>query len=261
MPIGGICIKAGGRATADAGKLRDLVREIAALRREHPVVFIHGGGAEVSRVSGIFGLEPMFRDGIRLTSPEEMPIVDMVLAGGENKRLVRAFNTAGCAAVGISGADGPTFTGKSLDGITRTGAVTQTDLRLLSALISGGFLPVLSSVSTDREGVPLNINADEAALAVAVGMQAEHLVFLSDIPGVRKGEEIMGELDRPAVEREIEAGTITGGMIPKVRSSLMALDEGVGEIIIGEYTKPGDLKRLLTGAVGTQLNIHSCTNT
>lgn len=253
MSIGGICIKAGGRVTVDAERLQHLTREVAELRREQPVVFIHGGGTEVSRVSGVFGLESVFRDGIRLTSAAEMQIVDMVLAGGENKRLVRAFNVAGCAAAGISGTDGPTFTGKSLDGTTRTGAVTGTDMRLLSALIASGFLPVLSSVSMDAEGGALNINADEAALAVAVGMQAEHLVFLSDTPGVRKGGEVISTLDRATAEREIETGTITGGMIPKVRSSLQALDEGVGEIIIGEYTKPGDLKRLIAGAVGTRL--------
>ena len=179
-------VKIGGKAADDRGCMAGLADELAALSREHPVVLVHGGGAEVTAVSRAFGIEAVFKDGVRQTSAQEMDVVDMVLRGKVNSQIVRLLRSRGLNAAGVSGSDGGTFTGEPLGGPgspTRTGEITQVDPRLLTTLLAAGFLPVVSSTSMDSEGVGLNINADTAAFKVAAKLQAAVLVFLSDIPG------------------------------------------------------------------------------
>ena len=182
-----VVVKIGGKAAEDRDSLAALCDEMKDLSHGQGLVLVHGGGAEVTAVSGVFGIEAVFKDGVRQTSPEEMDIVDMVLAGKVNSQLVRLLRARGLDAVGLNGSDGGTFTGEPLGGPgspTRTGEVTQIDVRLLRLLLGAGYLPVLSSTSMDAEGNGLNINADTAAFRVAAHLQASALVFLSDIPGV-----------------------------------------------------------------------------
>ena len=263
-----ILIKIGGRAASAETALLDLVREMISLRGEYDFILVHGGGAEVSRVTKIFGLEPVFKDGIRMTSEAEMEIVDMVLAGKMNKGLVRLFQRNGMKAVGLSGSDGGLFTGKSLGSVSsggqdpesrrgnRTGKIDRVNPEILGLLTAAGYLPVLASTSMDEEGAGLNINADEAALAVAQAMKADGLVFLSDIPGILKDGEVLKSLEEKQALKEIEAGVISGGMIPKVKSSLEALHGGVRSVIIGEFLAFGDLALLLGRKRGTTISAH-----
>ncbi|MDR1931235.1 MAG: acetylglutamate kinase [Spirochaetales bacterium] len=250
-----VVLKIGGRAASVETALKDLVLDMAALKDTFCFFLVHGGGAEVSRVTKIFGLQPVFRDGIRQTSPAEMEIVDMVLAGKMNKYLVRVFQTLGLKAVGLSGSDGGFFTGLSIDPAagSRTGRVTSVDPRAAFVLAEAGYVPIVASTSMDSSGGALNINADEAALEIARAAGARSLVYLSDIPGILKDGQVIARLDAAGAEKEINAGLITGGMIPKVRSSLEALKSGVGAVVIGEFTQKGDLPRLLSCASGTTL--------
>ncbi|RKX79765.1 MAG: acetylglutamate kinase [Spirochaetes bacterium] len=250
-----IIIKIGGKASSDRSSLENLLGEVSRLAERHRLILVHGGGAEVSRITELFGLKPVFRDGIRMTSPAEMEIVDMVLAGKVNKYLVRVLNRY-CNAVGLSGSDGRVFEGESLrddeNPETHTGRVTSVNISFLNLLMDAGFLPVLASTSMDSTGMPLNINADEVAFAVAMALPASVLLFLSDIPGIiRQGVtlKVVNKLDD--IERYIDEKTITGGMIPKVKSSLDALNRGVDKVIIGQYSHPGDLEKLLSGQRGT----------
>jgi acetylglutamate kinase len=251
-----VTVKIGGRAASDKSVLARLAEELGRIKEEIDFVLVHGGGAEVSKVTKVFGLEPVFRDGIRMTSPEEMDIVDMVLAGKMNKYLVRLFNLY-TAAVGISGSDGRLFTGKCLHcgdtETTCTGNITAVQPQLIEILIEAGFLPVVSSTSMDEKGLPLNINADEAALALAAALPTSDLVFLSDVPGILKNGSVIPALTRSTAEAEIASGVVAGGMIPKVRSSLGALESGVERIIIGEFRETGDLEKLLAGSSGTKI--------
>ena len=173
-----------------------------------------------------------------------------------NKYLVRTFSSY-MPAVGVSGSDGNLFTGRRIacgDGeVTCTGKVETVNPGLLHLLLANGYVPVVSSTSMDPEGEPLNINADEAALAIAAALPSTHLLFLSDVPGILKKGEVIPLLTGEDTEREIGAGIIAGGMIPKVRSSIKALEEGVEDIIIGQYTDAGDLAALLTGNSGTRI--------
>ncbi|MEI8095027.1 MAG: acetylglutamate kinase [Spirochaetales bacterium] len=255
-----IVIKIGGLVAQDGQVLAALLEELAqagSTSRGPDFVLVHGGGKEVTAVSQKFGYEAEFRDGIRITSPSELEVVDMVLGGKLNIDLVRRAQAAGLDAVGLGGQDGHIFTGEALPVAdrpdSRTGKVSATDSRLLETLLEGGFLPILHSTSMDSEGRGLNINADEVAQEVAIALRARTLLFLSDIPGVLKDGAVLKQLDRAQAEAEIEAGAITGGMIPKVNNALAACERGVGEVLIGGYRGSGDLARLLAHQAGTAI--------
>ncbi|MCL2793394.1 MAG: acetylglutamate kinase [Spirochaetaceae bacterium] len=251
-----IVIKTGGKAASEKSAMATLFKEIKELKNKYNFVFVHGGGAEVTRVSKVFGLEAVFKDGIRLTTPEEMEIVDMVLSGRMNKEIVRLANSCGLASVGLSGSDAMLFTGtpqaeaaeKSL-----TGKITNVNPIILDLLIKNDYLPVVSSTSMTEDGIALNINADEAALEVASALKADKLFFISDIEGVMKDNCVINILSEKKAEEEIASGIISGGMIPKVKSSISALKKGVGAIIIGEYLKNGDLLASLEAKKGTSI--------
>lgn len=248
-----ILIKIGGRAASDKSAFSNLAREMKKLENDYSFFFVHGGGAEVTKVSSVFGLKTEFKNGVRKTTPEEMDVVDMVLGGKMNKYIVRIFAAEGLNAAGISGCDGSIFTGKAVAEGSRTGKVTAAEPKLLELLSAGGFIPVISSVSMDDEGTALNINADEAALAAAEAIAADKLIFISDIPGILEKDEVIHRMTPSDVRSKIEAGVISGGMIPKVESSVEALNKGVGSVIIGGYTHYGDLEGLIDGSLGSDI--------
>jgi len=250
-----ITIKIGGKSAEDSEQLGPLAADLMDLMADHYPLIVHGGGAEVSRISKQLGFEPRFHEGIRITLSDEMDVVEMILSGKVNKRLVRFFQFRGLPAVGLCGADGATFSGRTLGKVdgkeTRTGSVAEVDPGLLTALFAAGFLPVLSSTSMDRKGVGVNINADSVAFEVACRLNSQSLVFLSDIPGVLKDGQVLKSLNREEVRREIASGIISGGMIPKATSAVEALKHGVGRVIIGQYCGRGSLRALLEGGMGT----------
>ena len=248
-----VVVKTGGKAASDMAAMEALFREMQKLSSQYAFILVHGGGAELSRISKVFNLEPVFKDGVWLTTPPEMEIADMVLAGKMNKLLVRLGNTTGCKAVGLSGCDGSIFTGKAVSDVSHTGKVTEVDASLLTLLLENGYLPVVSSASMEKGGKALNINADEAALAVSEAMKAAKLFFISDIPGVLKDGKVITLLTEAQSNAEIEAGVISGGMIPKVTSSIKALKNGVKEICIGEYKSFGDLEKTIERKIGTSM--------
>jgi acetylglutamate kinase len=248
-----IVIKTGGRAASDRGAMKELFMEMKQLSDKYSFVFVHGGGAEVSRISKIFGHEPQFVDGIRLTTKEEMEVVDMVLSGRVNKEIVRLANTSGLNAIGLSGSDSFLFTGERRSKDSHTGVVTDVKCRILKILMKESIIPVVSSTSMSVEGTALNINADEAALAISSDLKADRLFFISDIPGVMKNEKVINVMNEENIENEISEGVISGGMIPKVKSSIAALKEGVLSISIGEYKNSGDLDSILSEKKGTSI--------
>jgi acetylglutamate kinase len=253
MPSDIVLVKLGGKAAENEARIGEMCEELCALSRSHSPVLVHGGGAEVTAVSKRFGIDAVFRDGIRQTSSAEMDIVDMVLAGKMNKKLVRMLRARGLDAVGLSGSDGGIFTGRALGEETRTGEISKIDPRLIVLLIQNGFLPVISSSSMDGAGRGLNINADNVAFGLASRLAASALVFLSDIPGIMRGGTIIPRLSSAEADTLMADGVISGGMIPKVKASEEALEAGVGSVIIGQYEEPGSLARLLEGSLGTRI--------
>ena len=251
-----ITVKIGGKMAEDDAALREFALDLKDLRQSgRHVVLVHGGGAEVTRISRELGIEPVFHEGVRLTSPEEMDIVEMILCGRVNKRLVRLLQAGGLPAVGLSGADGRIFSGRALGRVlereTRTGQVERVEPGLLVLLLKAGYLPVLASTTGDEAGAGVNINADTVAFELACAMGSASLMFLSDIAGVLDGGQVLARLTRAGVKEHIRVGTITGGMIPKATSALEALKKGVSRVVIGQYGGRGSLTALLAGGLGT----------
>ncbi len=250
-------IKLGGLAANHEATLRVLFEEMRELRKSHTWVLVHGGGKEVTQVAERFGVVSRFRDGVRLTSPEEMPIVDMVLAGRMNTYMVRTANAAGLCAVGLGGQDGRTLLAQPIDEPEipdcRTARPAQVRTDLLKLLIKNKYLPIVHSTAMDAEGRGLNVNADEVALALASELKASALVFLSDVDGVLVDTEVVASLDKKTAQRLVAEGKISGGMVIKIQSSFQAVEKGLGRVIIGQFKLHGDLQKLLSYEMGTQI--------
>ena len=264
-PLPLLVVKIGGKSSEDNAVTSALAGELKNLKEKgQRILLVHGGGITISEIQKKYGITPEFINGLRQTAPEEIPLVDMALAGAVNKRLVRILRTAGIDAWGISGADAGILLAESIGNTrksgekplkeNRTGRVTAVNTRPLEILWDEGFLPVFAPPATDKTGKGMNINADEAALALAAALKAEQLIFISDVPGVLDSGEVIRHLTPESAEEKISGGVISGGMIPKVRSAAGALKEGVGSVIIGDYTKPGDLDALLSGRKGTLID-------
>lgn len=248
-------VKIGGSLMESPEALRSLTKALAELwLGGMPLVLAHGGGKDINRNLGWLGEEPRFKNGLRVTSEAAMDVVEMTLSGSVNKRLVSLLQLVGARACGLSGVDGSTLVCRPLDPeLGRVGTIAQVRPALVEALLKDRFLPVLSPVSADAAGLHYNVNADDAAAALATGMTAEKLVFVSDVPGVLdappdKGGTIIPHLDRDSAEALIRDGVIAGGMIPKVRSCLAAVEAGVGEVHICGFTDAQALEDQLTGA-------------
>jgi len=252
-----VLVKIGGKIALEPQTIGMIAGEMADLSGSEQMqwVFVHGGGVQVTRFSKTLGMEPRFEDGVRITTPEEMEVVDMVLAGRVNKELVRLLFARGLRAVGLSGSDGATVVGRVMHAGSLTGEVERVDPQLIRVLLDHGYVPVVSTTSMDGSGGALNINADSVAFSLAAALGCTHLLFLSDVPGVLKEAEVIPSLDSAAAMRAIGDGTISGGMIPKVESSLDALRRGVGRVIITDYRRSGDLRSALRGEKGSSLHV------
>ncbi len=252
-----LIVKIGGAVATDTSLLQKLLTELGQTQN-YACVLVHGGGKEVTSLSERLGYQADFRAGLRITSPGEMDVVDMVLGGKVNIALVRMAAQSGLKVVGLGGQDGNLFTAKPLqvEGVSncRTGQILSCDPTLVRLLCREGYLPIVNSTAMAHDGQGLNINADEAAQALAVALEAEVLVYVSDIRGVLKNGQVIAQLDEEELEAEIDAGVISGGMIPKVRNASEAVSEGCGRVIIGGYQNSGDLARLLSGESGTTIH-------
>ena len=246
-------IKIGGPFIDSRIRLESFFAELAEHYREFPTVLIHGGGRALSAFSERLGLKPHFKQGIRMTSASEMDLVDMVLGGKINSELVRKAAHSGIRAVGICGSDASFFTGESTDpqNGSRTGKVRTVNTEIIDYLLEGAYMPIVCSTSMDAEGGALNINADQAALSVSSALQADVLLLISDTAGIMKEGRCIQDISCSDLEEEIENGTITEGMIPKVRSAARAIEQGVGKVVIGTYQKKGDLTSLRRAVSGT----------
>ena len=251
-------VKIGGKSAENNELISALADELRTLQdRSHRILLIHGGGITISEIQDKYGIKPRFVDGLRQTAPAEMPMVDMALAGAVNKRLVRLLRTRDLNAWGLCGADAGILKAESVTGSAeknRTGKVGSLNTRPFEILWDNGYTPVFAPPATDSLGRGININADEAALSLSAAFKADQLIFISDVPGVLDDSRIIRHLTPEIAEEKIESGVISGGMIPKVRSAVGALDKGVGAVFIGNYSNPGDLEGILSGKLGTLIN-------
>ncbi|CAM3423235.1 acetylglutamate kinase [Deinococcus saxicola] len=245
-------IKYGGNAMKSPELRRALAAEIAALRAEYLPVVVHGGGPFIERELTARGLSSEFKDGLRVTPPELMDVVEMALCG-LNKRLSQEVRQA----VGLMGRDSELLRAEILDPVLgRVGRVTGVNADLLRTLLGAGITPVLGCVAVGPDGEALNINADTAAGAVA-GALEEGIVFLTDVDGVYRAypdpASLAPHLTRAEVEAGVAAGWIAGGMIPKVRAALDALERGAPFATIASGMTAGVLAAAVRGQAGTRI--------
>jgi acetylglutamate kinase len=239
-----IVVKFGGAAMEDPATRSTVCTEVAALcSLGVRMVVVHGGGKEISRWIERLGGSVTFVDGLRVTSTHDMEVIEMVLSGRVNSDLVSRLSHAGVAAVGISGRSGrlleaTPLRGKNGEDLGQAGTVTQVRLDTVRALLSAGLLPVISPVGESAEGVPLNLNADYAAAAVAGALAAASCIFLTDVDGVRRAGSLQPTLTPTQIAELIQDGTVYGGMIPKVECALGALQSGCGCATITAAHKP-----------------------
>ncbi|MBO7130918.1 MAG: acetylglutamate kinase [Fibrobacterales bacterium] len=244
-----VLVKIGGSLAEDRRALSELCSALAEFSRSGAdLALVHGGGKEINRNLELLAEKPRFEGGLRVTDEPAMKMVEMTLSGWVNKELVRLLLGEGCRAVGISGVDGGQFVARKRGGtpdLGRVGKIVSADGALVEHLWAGGWLPVVSPVSNDDERRPLNINADEAASALAVALKADRLLFVSDVPGVMRDGETIPELDEAKIAKLVEEGVISGGMIPKTRSCLEGIAAGIGEVhICGWNGRDGFLDQL-----------------
>ena len=220
----------------------------SAIQAAGPVVVVHGGGKAVDALSRRLGLPVEKRDGLRVTTPEVAEVVELVLAGPANRAVVAALRQAGVDAIGLSGIDGGLLTARQLaGGFGQVGAITDVRASLLQSLLLAGLTPVVAPVAPDASGTPLNVNADDAAAAVAAALRAEELLFVSDVVGVAVGGVPQPSLAAGEIEVLIDRGVATNGMAAKLRAAARALQTGARAVRIG------DLDVLTSRSAGTRI--------
>ena len=224
-------IKVGGNELDDATFVQGLVEAVASLGE--PAVLVHGGGQAIAALQQRLGLAPRKVDGLRVTDADSLAVAEMVLSGQVNKRLVTALLEGGLQAVGLSGVDGGLLRCRpkqhpAVD-LGYVGDVAAVNVALLRGLLAQGLTLVISPISLGPAGQAYNVNADEAAGAVAAALGATTLTFLSNVPGVLDGEgRPLTALTAAQCATLVDQGTINGGMVPKVTAALAALAQGVG---------------------------------
>ena len=245
-----VVLKIGGNELDDVAFVDGLVDALRQLRGSSEVAVVHGGGKAIAGLQARLHLQPRFVDGLRVTDDESLDVAEMVLSALVNKRLVGRLVTEGIPSVGLSGVDSGLFRVVKMNhqqhDLGWVGQIQETHVEVVDALLGRGITPVVSPISLGLDGHTYNVNADHAAAALACALGAGELVFVSNVPGVL-GECVTaggaaGATDEagacipaltPAeVEDMVASGAIHGGMVPKVRSALHALEAGVPQVRI-----------------------------
>ncbi len=230
-----VVIKLGGHAMGSDAGMASFARDVVLMRTVgiNPVV-VHGGGPMINQMLSRLGVESKFVNGKRVTDEETLRVVEMVLAGEVNKRIVQAINTAGGRAVGLTGKDADMITCVQTDpDLGFVGTPSEVDPRLLHSLFRDEMIPVIAPIGTGAADETFNINGDTAAGAVAGALRADRLLLLTDVTGVKDASgEVVTELNAARVREMTAEGIIAGGMIPKTETALHALEAGVRAVVI-----------------------------
>jgi acetylglutamate kinase len=261
-----VVIKCGGSLGSETDAL---IADVGALRAHGwDVVVVHGGGAEITSWLRQLGLPTEFARGQRVTTQPVLEVAEMVLCGSVGKRLARAFAAAGIPAASVAGGDAQLLSCVPLDptgALGFVGRVTAVDPQLLAALLGGGIVPVVAPIAVDETCSPWNVNADQAAAAIAAGVGAHALVLATDVAGVLaaldvdaaerathetaslQSRSVVAEITADEARQLIAAGVATGGMIPKLEAAVEAVVGGVHEAWIADGRLPGSVARAVLG--------------
>ncbi|MCL2284701.1 MAG: acetylglutamate kinase [Fibromonadales bacterium] len=245
-----IVVKIGGSLAVDEAKLLDFAIAAAEISKELRLAIVHGGGKDINANLALLNEEPKFINGLRVTTPAGMDMVEMTLSGRVNKKLVRMLLSNNAMAAGISGVDAKLLEAKPMQGkgdLGSVGDVVKVNAQILEALFAAGITPVISPVSYGG-GSAWNVNADTAASEIAVALKADCFVLISDISGVLdENKRVIPHLNRELANSLIQSSVISGGMIPKVQGALDSIDRGLKSIHIVGWEGAEPFKRQLAG--------------
>jgi acetylglutamate kinase len=257
-----IIIKYGGSLMVN-DELKPLFAEDIALLKYvgiNPII-VHGGGKEISKWLKKLGKESVFIEGLRVTDSETMEITEMVLSGKINSEVVSLLNKVGGRAVGLSGKDGNLFIGKKRESeknrdLGFVGDIVEVNTDLLNTLCSSGYIPVISSVGVSAEGDSLNMNADHVAECIATALNAQKLVYLTDVEGLKIEGELVTGLSLETTTAYLKHPDVQGGMVPKLSCSASAIRKGVSQVhIINGTIEHAVLLELFTDiGIGTMIS-------
>jgi len=240
-----VVIKLGGHAMADDAGMESFARDVVLMKQCNiqPVI-VHGGGPMINSMLDRLAIKSEFVGGKRVTDAATMEVVEMVLSGSVNKRIVTAINRQGGKAVGLSGKDATLILcekelGRGGADLGLVGRPTKVNPGVLKTFISSQYIPVVAPLGVGRNGETFNINGDTAAGAIAAAMHADRLLLLTDVPGVKgAGGEVLTNLTSDDVRRLTDDGVISGGMIPKTETALDALEGGARAVVILDGRAP-----------------------
>jgi acetylglutamate kinase len=266
-----IVVKYGGHAMVDEQLKVDFARDVTLLKfiGLNPVV-VHGGGPQINQVLDQMGIRPRFVRGMRVTDAPTMDVVEMVLGGKVNKRIVAQINRQGGRAVGLSGKDGGLIEARKMRIVQQSnagsppeiidpgmvGEVTRINPDIIHTLSEKGFIPIIAPVGSGTEGETYNINADLVASHIAMALSAGRLILLTDVDGVMDAQgRLISSIDAAAIGRMITEGSVSGGMIPKIEYALQAIRNGVEKVpIINGKRRHAILLELFTDkGIGTEV--------
>jgi acetylglutamate kinase len=238
-----VVLKLGGTTLAEQ---RQVLAEVAIVARRRPVVIVHGGGKRMTEWLDRLGVPTRFEGGLRVTDAAAIEVAAAVLRGIVNSELVTALGDVGVDAVGLSGVDGGLLVGERVDGMGLVAHVVGIKRYLLDAILVGGQVPVVAPLARDEGGIVCNVNADDAAAGLAAGLGARQLILMTDVDGIRGADGAkLATISAANAEALIAAGTISGGMVPKVRAALAGIAAPGAEAVICDAAAPGALARAL----------------
>lgn len=236
-----VVVKLGGHAMGSDDAMEEFARDVVLLRHVgvNPVV-VHGGGPMINAMLERLAIQSEFVNGKRVTDPATIEVVEMVLSGVVNKRIVQAINAQGGRGVGLSGKDANLITCDVTDpALGLVGTPAELDTTVLSALFENTMIPVIAPLGVGPNGETLNINGDTAAGAIAGALKADRLLLLTDVSGVKgKDGQVLTEINANQIRELIQDGVIAGGMIPKTETALDALSQGVRGVTILDGRAP-----------------------
>ena len=263
-----IVIKYGGNAMTEPQLKNSFARDVVLLKQVgiQPII-VHGGGPQIAELLGQLGMESKFIDGLRVTDQRTMDVVEMVLGGKVNKEIVHLINQHGGCAVGLSGKDGnliyaqqlqldsanPQAVASEIIDLGQVGRVTGINPAVLETFIGNNIIPVIAPIGVGDHGQTFNINADSVAASIAAVVKSEKLILLTNTTGVTQAETLLTGLSPRRVEELIACGVIEGGMLPKVRCAVDALQSGVhtAHIIDGRIEHAVLLELFTKQGIGT----------
>jgi acetylglutamate kinase len=252
-----VLVKLGGTLLDAPESRAKLAAQIASARaRGVEIAVVHGGGKQMTRYLAERGVESRFVNGLRVTTPETVDALLKVFAGAVNHELVASLNSAGAAAVGLSGIDAFLTEAEQMDpALGAVGRITHANGALLHLLTGNGYVPVVACVAGDRAGNIFNVNADQMAAACAAAFGARQLIFLTDVEGVLDGSKrVLPALTTSESRELIESGVAAGGMQAKLNAALAAIESGVDQVRIAPGGADNALDRILAGEeIGTRM--------